>query len=901
MAGTEKTSKREHAAAKANTARSIARAASAFTAQVEEALRHFHDQDAAWLGKHSPLAAPYFIGDCLGGAGNTPQERGRVLKQLLHEAMQALEGGEERLTADNVLKPQNILSLSFLDQQAKSRSLHSYIEAAYGIPKTTYYRNLSRALEKLSAELVQRVNPALRIESPPLRLAVIGRDDLLARCLQALQRGQSVGLTGPGGIGKTTLGARLAAIYHEQGHEQRSAQAGPQGQPFWFTVRPGLNDQPDCLLFVLAYFLHRQGSSSLWLQLVADGGKVNFSLAQGMLHHALQDLSAARPLLCFDELDLLRPLEIEAHAQLLTLLESLRGMVPLLCMSQYPVVETDLHMVLPELTPEQMQQLLTSAAIALPEEDRALVWHYTRGNPRLLELCLALYQSGESLEALPGDKPALLSYGFVLNRIWQRLGAEERELLLALAVFRRSAPGDGWNDAALHTLLARHLVQTDGRGGVEVFPAFRVAIESQLLPEQRDELHLQAAVIRAQRSEWTEAAYHYIRAGHIDMAVWLWDKQREQEIKQGQGAAALELFGAISSQQVNSETGAMLVALRSELKMLLGDYSSARRDVQTGAGLPPGIPAARLRRVEGDIADRYDEFADAIRAYRAGLDTVEGLMKESLLFRRDIAWGFARSGDLNQAWQEACRARYEAENMQGYVQERMGNYAEARAFFERALTLAEEVGDGQRAANIRNNLGRLLIWQGEYAAALHNLAVARAYCERAGYQTLRASILLNQAFGCLQAGQPADALETAAAALTLFEQFGEPWGKTVATLNLSEAYLGLARLDEAERYAWQVVQEEDTETIADAVRVLAEVRLAQQSPAAAEKLIRQSIEYARQNEDLFAEGYSWRVLASICRAQGDMPAAAEARERASALFQKLHMPHEVARFGPLDV
>jgi len=71
-----------------------------------------------------------------------------------------------------------------------------------------------------------------------------------------LQNKESIAITGNVGCGKTALGSIVT-----QTHTATNT--------FWYTVRPGLNDQRDTLLFTLSYFFHTCGSSALWLQLVA--------------------------------------------------------------------------------------------------------------------------------------------------------------------------------------------------------------------------------------------------------------------------------------------------------------------------------------------------------------------------------------------------------------------------------------------------------------------------------------------------------------------------------------------------------------------------------------------------------------------------------------------------------
>lgn len=64
-----------------------------FPATVRAALEHYHD--VQWLGVHSPLATPYFLGERSPAhrLGDQPEARGRALQGLLSEAADSYWGG----------------------------------------------------------------------------------------------------------------------------------------------------------------------------------------------------------------------------------------------------------------------------------------------------------------------------------------------------------------------------------------------------------------------------------------------------------------------------------------------------------------------------------------------------------------------------------------------------------------------------------------------------------------------------------------------------------------------------------------------------------------------------------------------------------------------------------------
>lgn len=301
-----------------------------FQKEVENALKHINDPE--WLGLHSLLAAPYFLAEYLreqkiDAAG--PHKRGEALQKLLRRTIS---------TPDT--EHANLLRLYYLKSWSEKEA---YTELL--ISKATFQRNRKKAISELGVSLNKRLKPALRAEVPRPRGDLLERNQLTTTCLHALEEEKSVGLTGPGGIGKTTLGQHIAA------------RMAPQ-PAFWFTFRLGLNDNFSNLIFALGSFLVRQGASTLWAQLTADKGHVEMDKALGLVRYDLSHLASKRPVLCFDEVDLLRPAELEGHAALLPFLESLKGLAPLLLIGQQLPIEVKEHHRLSNLSLNSIETML---------------------------------------------------------------------------------------------------------------------------------------------------------------------------------------------------------------------------------------------------------------------------------------------------------------------------------------------------------------------------------------------------------------------------------------------------------------------------------------------------------------------------------------------------------------
>jgi ACT domain-containing protein len=206
-----------------------------FRQQLTKALARFHEPK--WLEEHSPLATPYFLGNYLfqSGVDHTTEKCGEALRELIQETAQVMQqqGQEAKQYSD-------LLKWSFIQPRPVPQ-----ICADLNVSRATYYRYRKKAIAQLEKVLAQRLRPSLRLEDPPTKSPMVGRDEIATRCLNALQAGKTIAITGNVGVGKTTLGTYLASCWGSH-------------PVFWFTLRPNLNDHLHSLLFTIAFFLHRQ-------------------------------------------------------------------------------------------------------------------------------------------------------------------------------------------------------------------------------------------------------------------------------------------------------------------------------------------------------------------------------------------------------------------------------------------------------------------------------------------------------------------------------------------------------------------------------------------------------------------------------------------------------------------
>lgn len=829
----------------------------AFAQAVERALELFNTPER--LADESPLAAPYFLdGAITGGArGHNPASRGVALQQLLRDASTALPPDQQRL-----------LTVSFFERDTHLNNIG--IVRQLNLSEATYYRHRAAALNALANALNERAVPPLRNELPRSQ-TLIARTPTLDACVNALKLGACVALTGPSGIGKTAVGARIA-------------EAWGQHHTFWFTVRPALNDQFENLIFALGHFLRGLGHTGLWRQLVADRGRTTPAQALGLLRHDL-DKAGRTALICIDEADLLRP-ETRNGAQLLHMLEDARALTPLLLIGQQLVIEPDAQHALLGLSAGDIARWFADEGHAL--EDPSAVASATRGNPAMLRLLLSLLKSGDALRAAIDTLAGSASSETLFNRLWRRLGTDERRVLAALSVHDSPAPADAFAVAAdeINMLIERGLAQSDDRGGLSVITTARGFVRDRVTPEVLAELHLDAARLREARGEYTLAASHYLAAGHTSVAIWLLHRHRDVESARGHALTARELLRTVRASDLPEDDDRRALALlRAEHALIVGD--AERADDELGAvGWPESHAATQFaRELRGYAFEQRGQIEQALALYRSELKRV-GDGNLQLIERLHVKTGYAylyRIRDLPQAERAARLALHQAQEFMGLVAEEDGRYDDAIAYYSAALDTAAQIEHGAAAqAATHSHLGHLHMRRGDAARAIEHLHIALRHTAATGQQVHGLYHRLNLSSALIVAERHDEAVEQADQALTLATAIGNSF--LVAGLHAArgEALLGLGREDEAEQAALASLREEEDVHRPYALTVLGRAQIARHG-VEAQRTLRAAVESAAAVNDRYAEAHAWRALATA--SEGDARAAAQ--QTADTLFHQL--------------
>lgn len=838
---------------------------------LEEALKHY--QDPAWLGERSPLTTPYFLGDHVALAV-TGIDRGRALQKVLAAATAAITGKYAE-------RYQTILRAYYF--QAYPAAV---VWDQIGLTKNSFHLNRNAAIGALEAVLVAQLQPALRLEQPPLPTPLVERAHLLAHVRNLLLTPKAVALIGPGGIGKTALAVQVAAA---------------ASQPiFWYTVRPGLNDQVESLVFALALFAHRHGSATLWAALGTQPRQPIDERVLSALRYTLTQVHPL-PLLCVDALELLQPATLAGHQAVVHCLDSLRGLVPLLLLSQQLPLDADEYITVPGLSPAGVSQLLLEQQGRAPLTLRAEFHALTQGNPRLLRLCLAALATGEAPTDLQAFLAASPAVDLLFSQTLMRLPDAARQVLMTLSVLRSPAPlPHGPHNALAATvaaLVAQGFLLVDRQGGLDLPLVYRQLLLRNLDEATKRQLHQQAAALCSQRGAYTETAYHLVEASQPEAALALWREYQEQEIAQGQAATALTLFHTVQRLALPPAAQEQAALFCAQLQHLVGQPSQAATTLQLLLSKTPML-AVEAADLAGIIANERSAFEDADVAFARALRVAEGLIEVRMArVYKGRAWLHLRQREIAQAERELGSAHFEVENMRGNLALDRCDYADAATHYLTALQVAVELDAPEAIGKCSNNLAGVALFQGYFTEAIHHLSRALAAYERIGKVTALAGCRITLAVAHNQAGDHIQALHVLGEAEEVLHLYGEilPWQVALITQARSEAYLGLGQWAEAEVWVKSAIATEEISVLPDAYRVYGELCLHRGDAEQAEVFLRQSLTLAQRNEDRLLTAYAWRSLAQLYQEQARSAETMAAYLAAVDLFEALNLPHEIMR------
>jgi tetratricopeptide (TPR) repeat protein len=218
-----------------------------------------------------------------------------------------------------------------------------------------------------------------------------------------------------------------------------------------------------------------------------------------------------------------------------------------------------------------------------------------------------------------------------------------------------------------------------------------------------------------------------------------------------------------------------------------------------------------------------------------------------------------------------------------------GDWAQARADFERALALCRQTGMSYAAPFPLLDLGRLCLAEGSWEEAVGYLEQSCAIATRSGDLNPLRWAQLELAEHDLVLGRPEAAR---ARLLPLLDRPGQEEGQVIFLLPaLAQAQLELGEVEQAAALVGQSVQraraEGNRRALVNALRVQALVLTRQSAWAAAERAVEEGLALARSMPYPYAEARLLHVYGDLHGRQGHAQAARECLAAALAVFQRL--------------
>jgi tetratricopeptide (TPR) repeat protein/nucleoside-triphosphatase THEP1 len=737
----------------------------------------------------------------------------------------------------------------------------------------------SQVVTQLADAFLRLCRPALRPEFRA-NVALVGRDALAPIVQAELSNGKSVAFTGLSGVGKTALAGRIANDWH--------------GPVFWFTLRPGFNDQTESLLFALADFLRGQGLSTAWRQATASKNKIDLNEMTSVIRFDLERLLPRSPLLCIDEIDLL-DLTAEAHAQIFHILENFCKVVPMLFVGQQLIMDVNAHHHISGLNAETVAALLAqlNADPALQAQADALQ-RVTRGLPVLVRLWASLYASGDSMDDVLTRATTIASVGLLVHRIWQRLDETERALLLRLAVMRERVPSRHWmtQAASLKTLIKRGLVEQDASETVALLPHLRVAIQQFMSEPVLHLCHLDAPEAMEALGDYLEAVHHYSQAKRYDMAVWLWSAHRETEFDRGRATAVLDVLSRIPTDALtDTRDRSALLLERAKLLRMLRNADEALAELDQLDTLAQGPTAADAKFMRGELLERQNRVDAAVVSLREAVEGLNWLRTLSVVHTHLLLGQIydARLQDVSQARREVRIARMLAEADSGIIEGR-SDAKQGLQHFETALAISDTIeGALVEKYLLYGNVGRFFVDGSELDKAIHYIGKALQCAKNIGsrYRIMAEQDALITAYNAASRYTQAQALisETIQTALDVGNKL---WIASCYT-HAADTSINLGLLVEAEQYVRLAIDQEEEFTLPFNWNQLGMIRAKQGRHEEAWAYFQDSIYLAKKNQNEQTLAMTLKELGSAHQQAGNHATAQQAYQQAIQIFNDLKM------------
>jgi ATP/maltotriose-dependent transcriptional regulator MalT len=539
-----------------------------------------------------------------------------------------------------------------------------------------------------------------------------------------------------------------------------------QEQVFWYTFRPGLNDDAISVVQALALFLAQPGD--------VDAVPPDVYPLGPTVARLLAKLPLRPVLLCFDDAHV-----VDNDPATRSLLEALfpsaheRRLTVLILSRHRPTFTTEpTGPALGGLSQADAAALLHQLNLPpLPPDLFAALYQRTQGNPQLLRLFAAGLSARElssaafaasCRKAMAAMSRQRAVYAYLMDNVWHVLSPQEQETLQVLAVCRPPVRyeiiealldrPDRDARATLYSLVDHHILEETPDGTeLTIHPLVRDFCYGLLAGRDapRVRLHQRAATAYEDEGEILEAAYHHMAADEWSRAARLLVAHVDVLLETGQ---ASRLVRQLTDFPLGLEPENLSLDDWIAVQIALGQVLAQQGD-HDGAVATYDLLLVTLQRQQGAVARRhraqvyywlasvYEQQSDydaALACLQQGIEQAETLEDEPRVLGQLLArtaWVLYRQAEYDQALGYCERGLAllpsegqddvvgEAYRILGAIHHARGDLTQAIAYAETALWASRRAGDVAGQVRAHQDLADYYAQRGDYAAGEHAMQV----------------------------------------------------------------------------------------------------------------------------------------------------------------------------------
>ncbi|HBY92639.1 MAG TPA: hypothetical protein DEP84_01540 [Chloroflexi bacterium] len=242
------------------------------------------------------------------------------------------------------------------------------------------------------------------------------------------------------------------------------------------------------------------------------------------------------------------------------------------------------------------------------------------------------------------------------------------------------------------------------------------------------------------------------------------------------------LAAALARDDLSPDQRVQLASLSIRLLIDLGNRERAQAVLAATWPVAEGFPHLQVELYfrQGLLAATFGDYTAGREAYEAGLT-------------------------LALANRDSERSSILYHNL-GNMLYALDEYAEALAYYARALEVGQELPDPIHRARAENGLAMTLDELGRYREAAQHYDTARRWAEQAGDLFILVSVDLNLSYHAILQGRYVEVKRPASRALALARRLGDLHRQATASHNLGRACLGLGEYEDAWAHLSQALE-----------------------------------------------------------------------------------------------